>query len=89
MAAVFASSRSGSGSGGSRLTVIGEAGPVPDIPAGGEFHVLLPKRQRLFPHQYEGIRWLARRASLGLGCILADEMGLGKTMPATTPARSR
>lgn len=35
-----------------------------------------------FPHQIEGVRWLARRAS----AILADDMGLGKSLQALTVA---
>lgn len=35
-----------------------------------------------FPHQIEGVRWLAKRTSF----ILADEMGLGKSLQALTAA---
>ncbi|MBS2966919.1 DEAD/DEAH box helicase, partial [Actinocrinis puniceicyclus] len=31
-------------------------------------------------YQLEGLRWLDRMTSLGLGCCLADDMGLGKTI---------
>ncbi|MDT0393358.1 MULTISPECIES: DEAD/DEAH box helicase [Streptomyces] len=31
-------------------------------------------------YQRRGLTWLARTASLGLGCCLADDMGLGKTI---------
>jgi hypothetical protein len=31
-------------------------------------------------YQLEGLRWLDRMTSLGLGCTLADDMGLGKTI---------
>ncbi|MER6947620.1 DEAD/DEAH box helicase [Nonomuraea sp. NPDC000554] len=35
---------------------------------------------RLRDYQLEGLRWLARMTSLGLGGCLADDMGLGKTI---------
>jgi hypothetical protein len=31
-------------------------------------------------YQLEGLRWLDRMTSVGLGCCLADDMGLGKTI---------
>ncbi|NJQ06985.1 DEAD/DEAH box helicase [Streptomyces lonarensis] len=31
-------------------------------------------------YQREGVTWLHRLTSLGLGCVLADDMGLGKTL---------
>src|SRR5690606_27836711 len=31
-------------------------------------------------YQLQGLRWLARMTSLGLGACLADDMGLGKTV---------
>jgi superfamily II DNA or RNA helicase len=31
-------------------------------------------------YQLDGLRWLDRMTSLGLGCCLADDMGLGKTI---------
>jgi superfamily II DNA or RNA helicase len=31
-------------------------------------------------YQLDGLRWLDRMTSLGLGCCLADDMGLGKTV---------
>ncbi|MFX4293494.1 DEAD/DEAH box helicase [Streptomyces bohaiensis] len=31
-------------------------------------------------YQQEGVAWLHRMTSLGLGCVLADDMGLGKTL---------
>lgn len=36
----------------------------------------------LRPYQVDGAKWMAKRASLGLGGLLADEMGLGKTVQA-------
>ncbi|MFG1966803.1 SNF2-related protein [Nonomuraea sp. NPDC049028] len=35
---------------------------------------------RLRDYQLQGLRWLARMTSLGLGACLADDMGLGKTI---------
>ena len=66
-----------------RLTLYGEAldealGEAPG--AAFRVSVLLPKRQRLYPLQWEGVRWMLLRGALGLGGILADEMGLGKTI---------
>lgn len=39
-------------------------------------------RASLRPYQEEGVRWLARLATLGFGGVLADDMGLGKTLQA-------
>lgn len=36
----------------------------------------------LYPHQVEGVAWLARRFAKHKGALLADEMGLGKTAQA-------
>ncbi|WP_257901464.1 DEAD/DEAH box helicase [Saccharothrix obliqua] len=45
--------------------------PVPQPPA---------LRATLRDYQLQGLRWLHRMTSLGLGCCLADDMGLGKTI---------
>lgn len=37
---------------------------------------------KLYPHQQEGVAWLARRFAKHKGALLADEMGLGKTAQA-------
>ncbi|XP_014783663.1 DNA excision repair protein ERCC-6-like [Octopus bimaculoides] len=37
-------------------------------------------RKYLYPHQKEGMKWLARLYSDGKGGILGDDMGLGKTL---------
>jgi hypothetical protein len=35
---------------------------------------------RLRPYQMDGLRWMARLCTLGVGALLADDMGLGKTL---------
>jgi superfamily II DNA or RNA helicase len=42
-----------------------------------ELHTL---RATLRPYQREGVAWLQKLRSLGLGGVLADDMGLGKTL---------
>ena len=37
-------------------------------------------RATLRGYQLDGLRWLDKMTSLGLGCCLADDMGLGKTV---------
>jgi hypothetical protein len=34
----------------------------------------------MFPYQLEGLQWMVRQHSFGVGGILGDEMGLGKTL---------
>jgi hypothetical protein len=34
----------------------------------------------MFPYQLEGLQWMVRQHSYGVGGILGDEMGLGKTL---------
>ncbi len=34
----------------------------------------------LRPYQFDGVKYLWRASSVGLGCCLADDMGLGKTL---------
>ncbi len=46
--------------------------PLPDLPGN--------LRQILRPYQYDGVKYLWRTSSLGLGTCLADDMGLGKTL---------
>jgi superfamily II DNA or RNA helicase len=41
---------------------------------------ILGLHAELRPYQREGIRWLRRMSTLGLGACLADDMGLGKTV---------
>lgn len=45
-----------------------------DLDAPAELHAVLR------PYQLIGFRWLAERASIGIGACLADDMGLGKTV---------
>ncbi|MFG3437402.1 DEAD/DEAH box helicase [Nonomuraea sp. NPDC047897] len=45
-----------------------------DVPAPAELAATLRD------YQLQGLRWLARMTSLGLGACLADDMGLGKTI---------
>lgn len=40
----------------------------------------LPLREVLRPYQAQGVCWLMRAATHGLGVCLADDMGLGKTL---------
>ena len=40
----------------------------------------LPLRETLRPYQAQGVCWLMRAATHGLGVCLADDMGLGKTL---------
>ena len=35
---------------------------------------------KMFPYQIEGLEWMVRQHSVGVGGILGDEMGLGKTL---------
>ena len=35
---------------------------------------------RLRPYQVDGVRWLHRLSTLGIGALLADDMGVGKTL---------
>ncbi|MGN9786075.1 DEAD/DEAH box helicase [Nonomuraea sp. ZG12] len=51
-----------------RLTEPEDIGPPPGLAA------------TLRDYQLQGLRWLARMTSLGLGACLADDMGLGKTI---------
>ncbi len=64
--------------GGERLREIAAAlsGPLlPAVPPPG-------LRAELRPYQLDGLAWLQRLRSVGLGGILADDMGLGKTVQA-------
>lgn len=43
-----------------------------------------PLTETLRPYQFEGVKYLWRTTSLGMGVCLADDMGLGKTLQLLT-----
>ena len=57
--------------------------------AGGEEPFPADLQVTLRDYQRAGVRWLASRLNLELGCLLADDMGLGKTIQALTIVRGR
>ena len=61
----------------------------PPLIAGPRGEFLLDGRvtARLYPHQREGVAWLAGCLVTGRGGILADEMGLGKTLQVAAAVR--
>ena len=62
---------------------------APPLVAGPRGEFLLDGRvtARLYPHQREGVVWLASCLVTGRGGILADEMGLGKTLQVAAAVR--
>lgn len=64
--------------GGERLRDIATVLTGPLLPAAPPPGLLAELR----PYQLEGLAWLQRLRSVGLGGILADDMGLGKTVQA-------
>lgn len=64
--------------GGERLREIATALSGPLLPAPAPPGL----RAELRPYQLDGLAWLQRLRSVGLGGILADDMGLGKTVQA-------
>lgn len=54
----------------------------PTVDNGAAPELVLPPalKDRLLPHQVEGVTWLYRRHRVARACLLADEMGLGKTV---------
>jgi hypothetical protein len=43
----------------------------------------------MFPYQLEGLQWMVRQHSFGVGGILGDEMGLGKTLQVIVQCENR
>lgn len=56
--------------------------PVNDGPNGPKYTFKLPGKieKMLYPHQWDGVKWLWFLHCQGKGGILADDMGLGKTV---------
>ncbi|MGH3416010.1 MAG: DEAD/DEAH box helicase, partial [Actinocrinis sp.] len=53
---------------------------APDAAKGKPIGAPKTLKATLRGYQLDGLRWLDRMTSLGLGCCLADDMGLGKTV---------
>lgn len=51
---------------------------------GAEFRIPLEAYSKLYPHQREGVKWLAGFVGNKVGGILGDDMGMGKTVQVAT-----
>jgi len=51
---------------------------------GNDFRIPLSSYSNLYPHQREGVRWLAGFVENKVGGILGDDMGMGKTVQVAT-----
>lgn len=51
---------------------------------GADFRIPLEAYANLYPHQREGVKWLAGFAGNKVGGILGDDMGMGKTVQVAT-----